>query len=92
MDKPTEVSMTTAALAMAACDLLVIERAKFRALIQLLAGKQLVSPAELSESLYTIAPPSQESLPADWNKLYDSLVSQMAIRLQQLKAHPTSPE
>jgi hypothetical protein len=82
---PTD--MITASLAMAVCDLLVIERAKLNAAFNVLERKGLLSPAEMRETIQSIDSLSAESAEADWHKLQQKLQERMAVHFQELMLH-----
>ena len=87
MNEPPSADLTTIALAMAVCDLLVNERAKFMAVLKLLERKGLVSGAELSETMKSIASLPPESTQADWQRIQAKLQERMGIRFQELLLH-----
>jgi hypothetical protein len=87
VNEPPPMDITTIALAMAVCDLLVTERAKLKAVIELLERKGLLSTSEVSEAMQSIASLPPESAGADWQRLQQRLQERMAIRFQELVLH-----
>ena len=72
---------------MAVCDLLVAERAKLNAVLGLLERKGLLSSAEVSEAIQSIASLPSALAGADWQILQQRIQERMAARLQELILH-----
>jgi len=81
------VDVTTVALALAVCDLLVTERARFRAVLGLLERKGVVSSRELSETFQSIDSGPPELTAADIETLQKAIRERMRVRLQEMALH-----
>jgi len=82
-----------ASLAMSVCDLLVTERAKFNATLQLLQQKGLLTSAEIGETIRSIESLAPELVAEDFDRLQRRVQQRMEVRLQELLLHslPSGP-
>ena len=78
------MDVITVSIAMAVCDILVVERAKLNAALNVLERKGLLSLAEVRETIQSIDSLPAESMEADWHKLHQRLQERTAIRFQEL--------
>ncbi len=87
MSQLPPLEITTAALAMAFCDLLAEEHAKFIAVLELLERKGLLQPDEVRERIQSIPALAPESVEADSQILQQKLRERMARRFQEMLLH-----
>jgi hypothetical protein len=91
--QPPQIDAMTAVLAMAVCDLLVNERARFRTVLELLETKGLLSSAEVDEAIRSKRPLSPEEAENESQIVLKMLQERMMARSQQmaLQFGPTGP-
>ena len=83
-NKPPPLDATTAALAMALCDLILMERAKVTAIVGVLQDKGLLTASDMHEATEAIATLDREGPGEDWLRMQLALQERMAMRFHEV--------